>query len=226
MPLAHREVLQLGLLFLCVPLQYLLSGHLTNRSQAILHVVNDFRHFRDNWLHTEPWKNRFVQLVSWVLKGFVRPSNPIEGVRVNGPETSLAIEVLQYRERAGFFGSSQEVRSERPKHLRFRVGQVVRHRIEGFRAVIVGWDLHAKAPESWLNLMYGESRVLRFWPHYALLIDRRDRKGSHQTYVVQEQLELMKNTEVRHPDIGKKFAYFDGAQYIPHGKLKRLYPKD
>jgi hemimethylated DNA binding protein len=37
---------------------------------------------------------------------------------------------------------------------------------------------------------------VRNWPHYAVLVDEGDRPGSHLTYVVQEQLELMKNTEV------------------------------
>lgn len=39
-------------------------------------------------------------------------------------------------------------------------------------------------------------QVLHNWPHYAVLVDERDRPGSHLTYVVQEDLELMKNTEV------------------------------
>jgi hypothetical protein len=39
-------------------------------------------------------------------------------------------------------------------------------------------------------------QALRNWPHYAVLVDEGDDMGSHLTYVVQEQLELMKNTEV------------------------------
>jgi hypothetical protein len=39
-------------------------------------------------------------------------------------------------------------------------------------------------------------QALRSWPHYAVLVDEGDETGSHLTYVVQEQLELMKNTEV------------------------------
>lgn len=57
---------------------------------------------------------------------------------------SPAIEVLQYRERAGYFATSLDVRNERPLHLRYRIGQVVRHRILGYKGVIVGWDLQAK----------------------------------------------------------------------------------
>lgn len=39
-------------------------------------------------------------------------------------------------------------------------------------------------------------QALRSWPHYAVLVDEEDDTGSHLTYIVQEQLELMKNTEV------------------------------
>lgn len=59
-------------------------------------------------------------------------------------ETSPAVEVIEYQEKNGFFGMSLQPRTERPYHLRFRVGQVVRHRTLGFRAVIYGWDLTAK----------------------------------------------------------------------------------
>jgi hypothetical protein len=57
---------------------------------------------------------------------------------------SPAIEVLQYRERAGYFATSLDVRNERPLHLRYRIGQVVKHRTLGYKGVIVGWDLQAK----------------------------------------------------------------------------------
>lgn len=39
-------------------------------------------------------------------------------------------------------------------------------------------------------------QALRSWPHYAVLVDEGHDTGSHLTYVVQEQLELMKNAEV------------------------------
>jgi hypothetical protein len=59
-------------------------------------------------------------------------------------DESPAIEVLQYRERAGYFATSVDVRNERPLHLRYRIGQVVKHRTLGYKGVIVGWDLKAK----------------------------------------------------------------------------------
>jgi hypothetical protein len=57
---------------------------------------------------------------------------------------SPAIEVLQYRQKAGYFAASVDVRNERPLHLRYRIGQVVKHRTLGYKGVVVGWDLQAK----------------------------------------------------------------------------------
>ncbi|PSN51549.1 hypothetical protein C0J52_09514 [Blattella germanica] len=225
MPLAQREVLQLCLLLLCVPAQYLLSGNIgtgDGRSQAVMQLVNEVRHLRDSWFKLESWKARWMQLVSWVLEGVIQPENIINKYSFESP----AIEVLRYRERAGYFATSKTVRHERPSHLRYRVGQVVKHRVLGYRGVIVGWDLEAKAPETWLLRIYGNRKTFRSWPHYAVLVDERDHSGSRVTYVVQEQLELMKNTEVHHSDLKENFEYFDGAQYIPRERLRTLYPKD
>lgn len=225
MPLAQREAIQLGLLLLCVPAQYLLSGNIgtgSGRSQAVLQLVNDVKHIRDSWFKLESWKARWLQFVSWLLKGFIKPDE----VNESNAQESPAIEVLRYREKVRYFASSTAVRNERPSHLRYRVGQVVRHRTLGYRGVIIGWDLEAQAPEFWLQLHYGNAKTLRSWPHYAILIDKRDYKGSHVTYVVQEQLELLRNTEIEHSDIKENFEYFDGAQYIPREKLRTIYPKD
>ena len=57
---------------------------------------------------------------------------------------SPAIEVLQYRERGGYFATSIYVRNERPLYVRYRIGQVVKHRTLGYKGVIAGWDLQAR----------------------------------------------------------------------------------
>jgi len=43
---------------------------------------------------------------------------------------------------------SPEVRMPRPSDVKYRVGQVVRHRQFGYRGVIVGWDAVAKVSRS------------------------------------------------------------------------------
>jgi hypothetical protein len=54
-------------------------------------------------------------------------------------------------------------------------------------------------------------QALRSWPHYAVLVDEGDDTGSHLTYVVQERLDLMKNTEVS--VMSYKFQDFCGRYY-------------
>lgn len=218
MALTQREAIQLGLLLLVVPVQYLLSGNLgPQRSQTLPH----WKPVQDIWFKLQSWKVRWLQFMSWILRAVIQPQ-----YFTSTQHHSPAVEVLQYRERAGYFATSLDVRNERPLHLRYRIGQVVKHRTLGYKGVIVGWDLQAKAPESWLQHVYGNNKALRSWPHYAVLVDEEDDTGSHLTYIVQEQLELMKNTEVQHSQMKDSFEHFDGAQYIPRKRLRILYPKD
>jgi hemimethylated DNA binding protein len=43
------------------------------------------------------------------------------------------------------------IRSPRVEYVKFRIGQVIRHKIHGYRAVIIGWDETARAPNRWLK---------------------------------------------------------------------------
>lgn len=49
------------------------------------------------------------------------------------------------------FIGSPITRSPRSKHVKYYVGQVIRHKIDGYRAVIIGWDETARAPKQWLK---------------------------------------------------------------------------
>lgn len=42
--------------------------------------------------------------------------------------------------------------------MKFRVGQVVKHKNRGFRGVIVGWDETVKAPLNWQWHMRPENK--------------------------------------------------------------------
>ena len=90
-------------------------------------------------------------------------------------EESLAVEVLSYRDHHGYFASSTVPRSIRPKYLAYRVGQVVKHKQFGYRGVIIGWDLEAKAPEDWMRYSYSvDAKKYQHSPHYLILVDARD----------------------------------------------------
>lgn len=60
------------------------------------------------------------------------------------PPTSPAREVEEYLFNEVYFTRSKEPRNVRPSDLKFCVGQVVKHKLDNYHGVIVGWDLIAK----------------------------------------------------------------------------------
>ena len=83
---------------------------------------------------------------------------------------SIAKEVLKYREEVntGHFASSTQPRNERKPQVKYRIGQVLKHKKFGYRGVIVGWDETTKAPEFWINQMHGKTNPeWREQPNYS-----------------------------------------------------------
>lgn len=71
MPLTYREVLQIGMLLACVPLQYLLSSNLDfKHSSAIGRILaTDLQYFKDHWLSPEAWVNSALDHMQIFLNG-------------------------------------------------------------------------------------------------------------------------------------------------------------
>jgi len=42
------------------------------------------------------------------------------------------------------FAGSTEIRSPRQSNIKYRIGQVIKHKTWGYRGVIIGWDPVAK----------------------------------------------------------------------------------
>ena len=61
---------------------------------------------------------------------------------------------------------------------------------------------------------------------FPVLVDTRDREGAQITYVVQENIEVIKSAKVLHPKVDDHFEAYDGSQYIPRPWLRELYPLD
>lgn len=59
------------------------------------------------------------------------------------------------------FLASPSIRSPRSEYVKYRVGQVVQHKIYGYRAVIIGWDEIASAPDEWLDEHHQDHPVKR-----------------------------------------------------------------
>ncbi|VDK47285.1 unnamed protein product [Cylicostephanus goldi] len=62
-------------------------------------------------------------------------------------------------------------------------------KVNGYRAVIVGWDLTAKASKEFLERVHKGDQDRINSPHYAVLIDVRDRLVPQLGYIHQDNIE-------------------------------------
>jgi len=145
-------------------------------------------------------------------------------------EESVALEVFKYRNAKGDFTKSTRVRLPRPGNVKFRVGQVVQHKKQGYYGVIVGWDEYCRAPKNWIDTMHpGRSKDELNQPNYLVLIHTKskDRSLQHTTYVIEENLQLHKEPmEIENPGLSDYFDFYDGFQYHMRPAMKILYPED
>ena len=96
---------------------------------------------------------------------------------------------------------------------KFRIGQVVRHRIYPFRGVIFDVDPTFSNTEEWWNAIPEDVRPLRDQPFYHLLAENEETE--YVAYVSEQNLEAdMTGEPVRHPQVEEIFAEFDGARYV------------
>ncbi|GAB6026725.1 hypothetical protein CHUAL_013232 [Chamberlinius hualienensis] len=230
MPWNRRELIQLALLLSCVPLQYLFTTSFNNdandsnqRDQKLLKLIASLRSFSSHYLRWEPWRLWWLDVGDKFLQ-LLKSNIDLDDEYMS---ESPAVEVFHFRNKHGHFASSMDIRSERPSEVLYKIGQVVIHKTLGYRGVIIGWDKIAKAPQSWLKMMHPDGK--EHWqemPNYAVLVDVRDRPTSQMTYVPQENLRLVTNTQIEHPKLGSYFSKFDGQKYVPLSWLRTLYPKD
>ncbi|CAF1055931.1 unnamed protein product [Rotaria sordida] len=218
-------LLQFGLLLLAVPLQYFIlmkwSSKDIEQTQAITKITNQIKQVF-HYLSPTTWFNWFISFVIEIPLGF----NPLLHKRTwkRGME-SPATEVYYMREKYGYFATSPAIRSSRSEYVKFRVGQVIRHKIYGYRAVIIGWDEIASAPDQWLDEHHQGHPEYRVQPNYSVLLDTRDRRA-HKTYIPQEHIEVIQNSKIVNAQLSDYFSFFDGTQYIMQQWLQEQYPLD
>ncbi len=101
---------------------------------------------------------------------------------------------------------------------KFRIGQVVRHRIHAFRGVIYDVDPVFNNTEEWWLAIPEDRRPRKDQPFYHLLAE-----NAQTTYIayVSEQNLLPDETgkPVRHPDVTKFFGNHSAGQYTPRAGL-------
>ena len=94
-----------------------------------------------------------------------------------------------------------------PPHS-FTCGQLVKHRRYGYRGVVVEFDPHCKAPESWYQS--NKTRPEKMQPWYHVLVHG----ATHSTYVAQSNLVPDTTGDpVIHPLVQKIFQTFFRGRY-------------
>ena len=95
-------------------------------------------------------------------------------------------------------------------HARFRVGQLIQHRLFHYRGVIVDADPEFSNSEAWYEHM-AKSRPPKDKPWYHVLVH----DGDHVTYVAERNLEADSSAAaVDHPLVDQFFTGLEDGHYV------------
>jgi heat shock protein HspQ len=97
-------------------------------------------------------------------------------------------------------------------HAQFSIGQVVKHKLFGYRGVIFDIDPVFLLSNEWYEQM-AASKPPKDSPWYHVLVDN----ATHTTYVAQRNLlpdELQE--EISNPLISEYFKTFENGRYLPN----------
>jgi heat shock protein HspQ len=91
---------------------------------------------------------------------------------------------------------------------KFRIGQIVKHRVYAFRGVIFDVDPVFSNTEDWWNSIPEEVRPRRDQPFYHLLAENDETE--YVAYVSEQNLlEDITGAPLRHPQVSDYFTGFD-----------------
>jgi len=100
------------------------------------------------------------------------------------------------------------------KTAKFRIGQVVRHRIFPFRGVIFDVDPQFANTEEWYEAIPAEVRPRKDQPFYHLLAENSETE--YIAYVSEQNLlDDSSGDPVRHPQINEMFDVLPDGGYAP-----------
>lgn len=98
---------------------------------------------------------------------------------------------------------------------KFRLGQIVKHRLFAFRGVIFDVDPVFANTEEWWQSIPADMRPRKDQPFYHLLAENE--QGPYIAYVSEQNLLPDETGEpVGHPEIPQFFATLEDGRYIPH----------
>ena len=98
----------------------------------------------------------------------------------------------------------------RNHEARFQVGQLVRHKLFGYRGVVFDVDATFQASEEWYEAV-ARSRPPRDRPWYHVLVHNAE----HTTYVAERNLEPEPSGQpIKHPALDQLFSELRGGCYL------------
>jgi heat shock protein HspQ len=124
-------------------------------------------------------------------------------------------------ERASFFSpqAGRVIDAPRSTRARFAIGDVVRHKLYGFRGVVFDIDPVFANSEDWYESIPAEVRPRREQPFYHLLAESDD--ASYVAYVSQQNLSSDgEGGPVDHPSLPQLFDDYDDGRYRLRPGLK------
>jgi len=105
------------------------------------------------------------------------------------------------------------------KTAKFSIGQVVRHRLFGFRGVIFDVDPQFANSEEWYQSIPAEVRPRKDQPFYHLLAQNSETE--YVAYVSEQNLlEDRTGEPVRHPQVREMFLKSPDGRYEPKHQVR------
>ena len=101
------------------------------------------------------------------------------------------------------------------QHAKFKLGQVVRHRLHPFRGVVFDVDPEFANTDEWWLAIPAEKRPRKDQPYYHLLAENAE--TTYIAYVSEQNLlEDESGKPVRHPQVAELFGELRNGTYLPH----------
>lgn len=105
------------------------------------------------------------------------------------------------------------------KIAKFRIGQVVRHRLFPFRGVIFDVDPEFANTEEWYEAIPAEVRPRKDQPFYHLLAENEETE--YVAYVSEQNLlDDTSGEPVRHPQLNEFFEMTRDGNYAPKRRIR------
>ena len=97
------------------------------------------------------------------------------------------------------------------RQAKFRMGEVVKHKLFDFRGVVFDVDPQFNNTEEWYNSIPLQNRPRKDQPYYHLLAENSETE--YIAYVSEQNLEVDDSgNPVRHPQMGQYFGSWDAGR--------------